>query len=271
MPQTCILTDATALFLEKGFAGSEATYVLNSGKNVLGHPQYMHDWPANPGKELSISTQQFRQAFLSLANRFNEIFVVLTAAQLNRQQFDNALKAAEGLKGQVSIQIVDSQTLGPGLGQIVTAAAAFSAAGNSLSDIYRQTQNYIGHVYTIFCTRNLTLLADQGEFDLEHALIGEYLGIPPLLILENERIISTQKARNSRHLVELFIEFVDEFYALKHIFLFQSNPVFGSEISQLVERVVNTYPDVTLTQIVEHPVIQALLGEHSLGMVVIDR
>ena len=78
-------------------------------------------------------------------------------------------------------------------------------------------------------------------------------------------------ARNSRHLVELFIEFVDEFYALKHIFLFQSNPVFGSEISQLVERVVNTYPDVTLTQIVEHPVIQALLGEHSLGMVVIDR
>lgn len=67
------------------------------------------------------------------------------------------------------------------------------------------------------------------------------------MIFENDRIISTQKARNSRHLVELFMEFVDEFYSLKRIFLFQSSPVFSSEMNQLFERLTNAFPEVELT------------------------
>lgn len=271
MPQTCILTDPTAIFLDKSFVGYDFTFILNGAQNELAHPRVYGGPNSGSDPKLIIPVQQFRQAFLSLANRFNEIFVVLTAAQLNRQQFENAIQAAEGLKGQVSIQIVDSQTLGPGLGRVVSAAAASAAEGQSLSDIYRHTQNYIDHVYTMFCSREMTLLARQGQFDAEHALIGELLGISPLLILENERIVSTQKARNSRHLVELFVEFIDEFYVIKHIYLFQSNPVFGTEIAQLTERIVSTYPDVILTQIVDQTVIQSLLGKHSLGVIVIDK
>lgn len=83
------------------------------------------------------------------------------------------------LKGRVSIQLLDSQTFGPGVGQVVTAAAACAADGQSLSDIYRQTQNFIGHVYSMFCSRELVRLSQLGEFDQEHALIAELLGISP--------------------------------------------------------------------------------------------
>lgn len=271
MPQTCILTDATALFFQKSFPGSELTFVLNARRNELIHPQINGASSSESPAELDVNEQQYRHAYLTLAQKFNEIFVVLTSSQLNKEQFANAQAAAESLKGRVSIQLLDSQTFGPGVGQVVTAAAACAADGQSLSDIYRQTQNFIGHVYSMFCSRELVRLSQLGEFDQEHALIAELLGISPLLIFENDRIISTQKARNSRHLVELFMEFVDEFYSLKRIFLFQSSPVFSSEMNQLFERLTNAFPEVELTLIDEHPIIQALIGRRSLGMIVIDR
>jgi DegV family protein with EDD domain len=271
MPQTCILTDPTALFIEKSFPGSEFTFVLDVRKYELVHPRENGAYYGDLASALTIDAQQFRHAYLSLAQKYNEIFVVLTSSQLNKRQFESAQNAAESLKGRVSIQVVDSQTFGPGVGEVVSAAAASARDGQTLSDIYRQTQNHIAHVYTMFCSRELIRLANQGEFDHEHAVIAELLGVSPLLILENDRIFSTQKARNSRHLVELFMEFIDEFYALKRIFLVQGNPLFGSEFNQISERLTNGFPEVNLTLIEEYPVIQALLGQRSLGIIAIDR
>jgi DegV family protein with EDD domain len=275
MPQICILTDPAVLFEEPTFAGSELSFVINgsaekpltsvqqfsSRRNT--HPKSWSDY--TPGSE------SFRLAFAELARKYNEILVILSSAQINARLHSHAYRAAESFQGRVSLQIIDSQTFGPGLGQVVKAAASIAAHELSGSEIYRQTQLFIGHIYTIFCTRSLKLLSDQGKFDPEHAFLGEMLGIAPLLIIENGQIVSTQKARNSRHLVELFMEYLEEFYSLERIYLFQSEPVFGTELNQVRERINALFPEVDLHLITDFPAIQAAIGPSCIGMIVLDR
>jgi DegV family protein with EDD domain len=275
MPQICILTDPAALFEDLSFPGSEFIYVVNGTPDKpisrintlpsrgLADQQSLHNYTP--------STNTFRMAFADLARQYNEILVILSSAQINSNLYAHAQQAAESFQGRVSIQIIDSQTFGPGVGQIVQTAAAIAANNPSGSEVYRQTQIYIGHIYTVFCTRALKQLSVQGKFDPEHAFLSEMLGIAPLLIIENGQIVSTQKARNSRHLVELFMEYLEEFYSLQRIYIFQSEPVFGTELNQVRERINTMLTEVEVRQILDIPVIQASFGPACIGMIVLDR
>lgn len=274
MPQICILTDPAAMFDDLSFTGSELIFVVNG---IPEKPLSTVHTFANRGAatqpswtDFTPSIDTFRLAYADLARRYNEILVILSAAQINSNLHIHAQKAAESFQGRVSIQIIDSQTIGPGLGQIVQAAAAIAATEPTGSEVYRQTQLFIGHVYTIFCTRALKLLSAHGRFDPEHAFLGEMLGIAPLLIIENGQIVSTQKARNSRHLVELFMEYLEEFYTLKRIYLFQSEPIFGTEFNQVRERIHTLFAEVEVHQITDFPAIQVSLGPACIGMIVLD-
>ena len=275
MPQICILTDPTALFEDLTFAGSELIYVVNGTPDkpiarISPFPKrgIVDQHSLN---RYTPSMETFRMAYADMARQYNEILVILSSAQINSNLYIHAQQAAESFQGRVSIQIIDSQTFGPGVGQIVQAAAAIAAKNPSGSEVYRQTQLYMGHIYTIFCTRALKQLSVQGKFDPEHAFLSEMLGIAPLLIIENGQIVSTQKARNSRHLVELFMEYLEEFYSLERIYLFQSEPVYGTELNQVRERINTMLPEVEVRQILDFPAIQASFGPACIGMIVLDR
>jgi fatty acid-binding protein DegV len=279
MPHLCLLTDQAVQFQDFTFAGSDAVYIVYPGiqNGYLTLAEYKKtilrsQTPNIPNPDIPVDT--FRKVFLTLSRDYNEIIVILTSSQLNYLQYENAQKAAEGLKGKVSVQIVDSQTLSAGLAHlIVNAAAAISTElGNqkTSSDIFRQVQKSVSHIYTIFCTRDLRQLSVHGMFEVEHAIIGEMIGTVPVMILENGRIVATQKARNARHLVELLLEYLEEFYKLKQIYLYQSSPVFGTELNQLQERLELLLPDVPAFQIPTNPAVRDLLGNRAIGMIVLD-
>ena len=42
----------------------------------------------------------------------------------------------------------------------------------------------IPHVYTIYCTQNLTYLSHSGQIDPAQALVGEIMGVTAFFIME---------------------------------------------------------------------------------------
>jgi DegV family protein with EDD domain len=222
------------------------------------HPEVLPPTPA-----------EFLQTFDRIGQLYTEILVILLSAQLS-PVYARAREAIRLAGNPAHIQVVDSQTTAAGLGWLVQMAAQMAVQGGSSSEILRLVRGSIPHIYTLFCLRSLTYLYHSGQLDPAQALVGEMLGIAPLFILEEGRLIPVQKTRSPRHLVDAFYEFINEFSSLKALALIQGLPAFTHEARNLHERIQLEFPSVPY---VEHSMsisLAALLGPQSLGLVAME-
>jgi fatty acid-binding protein DegV len=94
------------------------------------------------------------------------------------------------------------------------------------------------------------------------------LGITPLVLLENGKLVIVQKARSPRHLADLLVEFVGEFETLQHLALIRGRLFY--EISSLRERIQAYFPGVPFTEHTFGSGLGALLGPRSLSLVAME-
>ncbi len=280
MAQVCILTDSTAQFPAHLFPGSDLINVVpyHVQMDGLGHEpekdiKLIHLPPrvyANTAIQVRPpSVEEFSQMYRALGYRYREIVVILISAQLS-PALVNAQAAIEVAKCPAAIHLVDSQTTTVGLGLLVQAAASAAQEGLPGVQISRLVRGLAPHVYTVFCLHNLSYLSRAGFIDPAQAVASEMLDIVPFLILENGRLSPTQKVRGSRHLVDLLCEFVMEFTDVKHVALIQGMPPFDQEARLLRERLGGLYRANSFSEHTLGIPLAALLGPHSLGLVVME-
>lgn len=273
----CILTDSTAIFPKPLYAGHEHVFIIP-------HRLQLGDQWRNDGKDLTLfktdrsqsnhlhllahppTIEDFRQSYISLGMKYQEIVTILISSHLS-QAVENARLAAESLKNRLVIHIIDSQTMAAGIGLLVQAAAEAVQRGQGGQDINRLVRGLIRHIYAVFCLPDLVYLSRSGQVDEAQALVGEMLGIIPLFVMENGRLIHVQKIRNSRHMVDVMYEFVTEFEDLKYLALVQGVSPYEQEYRNLYDRI---YQNLRTTHISEHTLSTALatiLGPRCVGLV----
>jgi DegV family protein with EDD domain len=213
---------------------------------------------------------EYKRAIDRLGKRFNQIILILLLAHIN-PAFIQAQAAVRRADTSASIYLIDSQNIAIGLGLLVQQAARAAHQGRSAQEILERLRGLIPHIYSIFCVSSLTYLNHAGQLDPAQALIGEMLGIFPLYLLENGRLVPFQKARNTRHLIETFYEFVAEFNSLKHLALLQGIPPFTHEARNLYERILNEYPNTPYSEHTLGVPLAAIIGPHSLGLVAMEK
>jgi DegV family protein with EDD domain len=280
MGQVCILTDSTAQFVAPNFSGHELVNVIplhvqferepyaGIAELKTAHlPASLGNGPAPQVQPPSAET--FRQVFTSLGRRYRDIVTILVSSHLN-DTVANAVEAAETVKAGANIHIVDSQAVAVGLGLLVQEAAAAAQRELPAVEITRLIRSLVPHVYAVFCVQSLTYLSASGHLDPAQALVGEMMGITPFLILENGRLVSIQKIRSARHLVDLLHEFITEFIDLKHVALLQGVPPFEQEVRNLRERLNSDYPDLSFSEHTLNAALASILGPRSLGVVVME-
>lgn len=280
MPKVCILTDSTAQFPSPVFPGCELVYIIplhiqlnghvyTDGKDIRASNLPPSTLDSSKPKAIPPSVEEFRQMFLTLGARYNEIVAILLSSQLS-DTYQAAVEAAEIAKGPANIHIIDSQTTAVGLGIAVQKAAKEAARSGSSIRINRLVRGFLPRVYTVFCLQSLTYLVQTGYLDPAQAIVGELLGIVPFFILENGRLTQIQKIRNPRHLVDLLHEFASEFGDLQHIAIVQGVPVMETEARNLRDRINGDFPTATYS---EHNIgagLATILGPRSFGMVAVE-
>ncbi|HLE13382.1 MAG TPA: DegV family protein [Anaerolineales bacterium] len=278
MPGVTILTDSTAQFITEDFVGCNAVSVIPLHVQVSGAIRRdrgkidILDLPVSIRRGAAPvmrppSPEEFHNRYVSLNREADEIITLLHSGQLS-PAVRNAEQAAQGMRGRMDLPVVDSQTTGVGLGLIVQTAAAAALQGIPPAQILEQIRLKSQKIYSIFCLQSLSYLAAGGHLDPIQALVGEMLGITPLVLLENGGLVTIQKARSPRHLADLLVEFVAEFEDLQHLALIRGRLTY--EISSLRERIQAYFPGVPFTEHTLGAGLGAILGPRSLNLVAME-
>lgn len=279
MSQVCILTDGMAQFPAPVFPGCELVHLLPvpiylQGEQVASRDIKLSQLPASIGDKppfrLALpSVADFERTFVTLGARYSEIVAILSSAQFS-PMVSHARQAASAGKSSAAVQVIDSQNCAVGLGLLVQAAAAASLNGCSAAEICRLVRRLAVHVYSAFCIQDLTYLAAAGQIDPAQAVVGEMLGIVPVMVLESGRLVALQKMRNIRHLIDLLYEFIIEFDHIRHVALLRGTLPYKQEVHNLRERLDDYLPSCTISEHSLNAPLATIIGPHSLGVVVME-
>lgn len=280
MARICIVTDSSAFFPNPAFSGQDLVTIvpmhIRTGARILldsQDPKDVEQWQRNrDGRITSLhipSVDELQLIFTQLGQEHGSILAILHSSQLS-SLVENARQAAFKAKNPNNIYIIDSHTLGAGLGLLVQAAAQRMATGMEPGFLSQIVRGLIPHIYTVFFLPNLSYLAQAGFLDPAQAVVSEMLGFSSFFVLESSRLVSIQKARNSRQLVDMLVEFVTEFADLHHIALFHGYPPYEQEMRSLGERISKVFPDTPISEHYLSLSLLSLLGPRILGLVAME-
>lgn len=278
MLKTCIVTDSTAIFTDINLPGKEHLYIIphqikigdkvvDDFLNISLFEEY-HEKNCYPIIQ-SPSVETYQKMLFQLAKQYQEVVVILLSSHLNNS-IHTAKLAISKMKSPAPIYIIDSQTTATGLGTLVQTAIRANSCGKSGIEIQRILQKLIRHIYAIFCLPDLKYLHQTGILDPAQAIVGEMLSITPFFILESGKLIPVQKARSSRHMVDILQEFIAEFDDLNSLCLIQGNPIFENESRNLKERIYQYFPNINFGEYKIGAALASILGPNCLGLIAID-
>lgn len=276
MPRTRILTDSSAQFTKLTFAGRNLVQVVPfhiklNGKEITDDPEIKTNLFPATAREGSLpeliapTEEEYYRAIIDLSQSCDEVIAISISSQLS-PSFTNLENAAASARGKVRIELVDSQTTGIGLGYLVQTSAEQAARGILPMEIENQIRGKLPLIYAQLCLPNLSYLNRSGYIGQSQAIVGEMLSVLPVYSFEEGKLISIEKMKNARHLLDYFQEFLDEFSDLDYIALMQSNPPMLSESRALREHTSLVFPKTPYSEHTLNPVLAAMFGPKSIGV-----
>jgi len=281
MSNICILTDTAVQFPVPAFEGRQLVHQIPL--HIEFNQQIYKNCEGINIKDLPISlingdsaslipptSDEFKDRLISLSQKFDEIVVITHSGRLS-STYKNACLAAEIVRGQTKIEVIDSQTISTGQGLVVQEAATAAENSMDLEAVKDLTRNMLPRVYSVFIIQGLSYLENINVLEFSQAVIGEKFKMLPMFMLDNDVFFSSYKARNNRHIVELFHEFLFEFPVIEHVAFTQGNPPFENETRALRERIAEDFPSTQISEHINNIPITAIMGPRTLGMFVMQK
>jgi DegV family protein with EDD domain len=141
------------------------------------------------------SPAMFAAAYERLhAAGFDGVVSVHLSGEMSGTVGSARLAAAES---PMEVLVVDSRSLGMGLGYAVMSAGDAIAAGAGVRDAARAAQARAANSSTVFYVDTLDHLRRGGRIGAASALVGSALAIKPLLRLDDGRIVPLENVRTA--------------------------------------------------------------------------
>jgi DegV family protein with EDD domain len=172
----------------------------------------------------------------------------------------------------IPVRVVDSRSLGMGLGFAVVTAAELAAGGASLDEVTAAAEKRVAAASAVFYVDTLEYLRRGGRIGAAAAFLGSALAIKPLLHLVDGHIEPLEKVRTSARAIarleELAVERAGEGpldVAVHHL----ANP---DRAAVLAERLRARLPELRHLHVIEvGAVVGAHVGPGMLAVVVSPR
>ena len=271
MHNVCILTDNTALFSSDKFPGRDLVYTVPLDLEPFVQTQGRPDLDSNghSRKLLPPSPQTFMRHYALLGNKYDAVLVLTLSTQL-LPVAENARQAALLHNNHISVEVIDSQSTAAGLGMLVEAAAGAASAGASLSEVEWIVRTATGRIYMLMCIPEMKHLEAFGLLTHTQSMVGEMLGMLPIMFMEEGQLVPLEKARTPRHLFETFEEFLNEFPAPARVALMRGTSHTTTRTRPLRQYVHENFPDTKYNEYPLNAPLSVLFGPQSIGIVVME-
>lgn len=282
MQQTCIVTDPVAQFPKHKSGWEEFVRILpthfrehppDSTSSDQTSPSPI-EASASPSEtrldSLNQSAQNALKAFLfNLAHEFREVLFLLPTKALF-PSYSTITQTLQQMNLPTVFTVIDSRSLGFGLGWLIQACIDVLNQGEDLIAVKRFLHHKIPQIYTLVYLPELTALAHSQVLDPDQALIGEHLGIRPLILLEHDQILPYQKTRNFKHLVDSLFEYAHEFDQIEYFGLHFGSALSLSDRKSIQNRLQSLRSKNPCDVQVMSPYLNQVLGNQAVCMILIE-
>lgn len=224
------------------------------------------------GKKVTTSRptpEAFDQVFQALAVRgYDQILVTTLSAKLSGT-FDSAVIASKD--SSIPVNVLDSGSVGLGLGFPVLNAARAAKSGAELAEVLEVLESGIKSSQVFFYVNTLEYLKRGGRVSPTSALLGTALAVKPIMTIFDGEIVLKEKVRTqARALTELVHLAVEHAKSLDsaHVGL----QYFGDRtlVDQCALMVAEQFPSVGLLITEVSPVVGVHAGPGLVGISVVQ-
>lgn len=107
------------------------------------------------------------------------------------------------------IVVIDSLNVTSGLGLLAIKAAKLKEAGLEINQIYEEILRLIPHVKSSLVFNSLDNLVKGGRLSKTAGIIGNILGIKPILSVDNGELVVTDKVRGNKKAIRTILDYLD--------------------------------------------------------------
>lgn len=165
----------------------------------------------NGTSEFPRTAQVNPQRFLECYKRYLDEGYKIVSIHLSSKMsgtYQSACMAKEMLEGS-DIVVIDSLNVTSGLGLLVIKAAKLKESGLEINQIHEEIVRLIPHVKSSLAFNSLDNLVKGGRLSKTAGVIGNILGIKPILSVENGEMVVSDKVRGSKKAIRTILDYLD--------------------------------------------------------------
>lgn len=152
---------------------------------------------------------EFHKHFKEALDNNMEVLCVAFSSKLSGT-YQSALIAKEMLDNDERIEVIDTLAASVGQGLIVEKAALMAKEGCSREEISKVVYSMRDKMQHIFGVGSLEMLKLGGRISASKAVIGNVLGVKPILHFEEGAIFPLDKARGRKGVIKKLVEILEQ-------------------------------------------------------------
>ena len=153
------------------------------------------------------SPQDFINVYQELAKSADGILSIHVTSKLSGT-YNAALLGKKAVGNICPIEIIDSEVVTMGLGQLVIAANKMAKAGMSLQQIAQEVRRMMPTIRVFGLLDTLKYLAMGGRIGKVQALLGSVLNIKPMLTIKDGALAPSGRVRNRAKGIDILFDYV---------------------------------------------------------------
>lgn len=186
------------------------------------------------------SPAAFQEAFTNLISEgADSILAVIVTAKLSGT-YQSACTGRDSLPEdmrKIPIEIVDSESVSMGMGQVVLAAAKEAQQGDSLEAIETRLRDRLARTRILFVLDTLEYLKRGGRISGARALLGNMLNVKPILAFKNGVITPVEQPRTRSKANARIAQLVSEMGPFEQLGIIESDAEAGRQLAQELKKV----------------------------------
>jgi DegV family protein with EDD domain len=151
--------------------------------------------------------QDFTDVYRDLGKTADGILSIHVSSKLSGT-YNSALLGKKAVGNICPIEIIDSEVVTMGLGQLAIAANKMAKAGKSLQQIAQEVRRMMPTIRVVGLLDTLKYLALGGRIGKVQALLGSMLNVKPMLTVKDGVLTPTGRVRNRAKGIDILFDYV---------------------------------------------------------------
>jgi DegV family protein with EDD domain len=169
------------------------------------YQRLLHD-PIHPSTTQP-SPQDFVDVYKGLAQEADGIISIHVTSKLSGT-YNSALHGKELVGKECPIEVIDSQLVTMGLGQLAIVANTIAKSGKSLQQVAEEVRQMIPSIHLLGLLDTLKYLALGGRIGKVQALLGSVLNVKPMLTIHDGELVPVGRVRSRTKGIDRLFDFV---------------------------------------------------------------